>query len=125
MKPLLLIACLSLLSSHAVAADVGVSISVGEPGFYGRLDIGNYPPPRLIYAEPIWVQRAVVVPEPIYLVVPPGHAKHWAKHCHEYYACGQRVYFIEDSWYQTVYVPQYREQHGHHGKKHGHKDKHH
>ena len=28
------------------AADVGVSITVGQPGFYGQLDIGNAPPPN-------------------------------------------------------------------------------
>ena len=34
----------------AAAADVGVSVSVGQPGFYGRIDIGSYPQPRLVYA---------------------------------------------------------------------------
>jgi hypothetical protein len=37
--------------SAALAADVGVSVQVGELGFYGRIDIGNLPQPRLIYAR--------------------------------------------------------------------------
>jgi uncharacterized protein YcfJ len=94
----------------ALAGNVGVSVSVGEPGFYGRIDIGNMPPPRLVYAKPVVVERvpAGVVRAPIYLRVPPGHAKHWAKHCHQYNACGQPVYFVQDAWYNDVYVPHYR-----------------
>jgi hypothetical protein len=56
--------------------------------------------------------------------VPPGHAKHWNKHCRKYNACGQPVYFVQDRWYQQVYVPRYREIHngGHsHGHGKGHK----
>ena len=34
--------------STAIAADVGVSISVGQPGFYGQIDIGNFPQPRVV-----------------------------------------------------------------------------
>jgi len=53
----------------------------------------------------------------VYLHVPPGHAKNWAKHCHAYGACGQRVFFVQDAWYNDVYVPTWRERHG--GKNHG------
>jgi hypothetical protein len=49
--------------------------------------------------------------EPIYLRVPPGHARHWAKHCREYNACGERVFFVQDDWYNREYVPRYQEQH--------------
>lgn len=111
----------------AMAADVAVSVSIGEPGFYGQIDIGNYPRPRLLYPTPV-VIRAVpvgVVRAPLYLRVPPGHAKHWDKHCAEYNACGAPVYFVEDGWYETVYVPAYKAKHGrpeNAGKGHG-KDK--
>ena len=87
-------------------ADVGVSVSVGQPGFYGRIDIGGLPPPRLLYAQPIVVQPVapgVVMPAPIYLRVPPGHAKHWRKHCAKYNACGQPVYFVQESWGRDHY----------------------
>jgi hypothetical protein len=48
---------------------------------------------------------------PIYLHVPPGHAKDWGKHCGKYDACGRRVYFVEERWYDNVYVPAYRKRH--------------
>ncbi|MBS1188642.1 MAG: hypothetical protein H6R10_434 [Rhodocyclaceae bacterium] len=91
------------------AADVGVSVSVGQPGFYGRLDIGGYPPPPVIYTQPILVQPVPMGRPPVYLHVPPGHAKHWRKHCHEYNACGEPVYFVQDEWYAREYAPRYQE----------------
>jgi len=104
----------TLCASSAFAADVGVSISVGEPGFYGRIDIGNFPPPVLVYPQPVLIEAVpvAVARQPIYLHVPPGHAKDWAKHCHKYGACSQRVYFVRDSWYSNVYVPEYQRRHG-------------
>lgn len=105
---------MALHSPAAAAQDLGVSISIGQPGFYGSIDLGDAPPPRMIYREPIVVER-VREYEPIYLRVPPGHAKHWRKHCHEYDACGRRVYFVRDDWYNRVYVPHYREVHGDRG----------
>ena len=95
----------------SLAADVAVSVSVGQPGFYGRIDIGDFPQPQLVYAEPVIVQRVVVVPEPMYLVVPPGHAKHWDKHCARYQACDRPAYFVQQSWYNDVYIPRYQERH--------------
>ena len=67
-------------------------MQVGEPDFYGRIDIGNFPQPRVIYRQPVVIQAlpmGQMVREPIYLYVPPGHAKHWRKHCREYNACGR------------------------------------
>ena len=99
----------------ATAADVGVSVRVGEPGFYGRIDIGNFPRPRVIYSQPVVIHAVPMgqmVREPIYLHVPPGHAKHWRKHCREYNACGQPVYFVQDRWYEEEYVPHYRDRGG-------------
>lgn len=101
------------LSTPAFAADVGVSVSIGQPGFYGRIDIGDYPypQPQLIYRQPRVVERVYVEREPIYLRVPPGHAKHWGKHCRKYNACGERVYFVQDKWYNNEYAPRYQERH--------------
>lgn len=121
MKRFLLAAALAATAIPAFAVGVGVSISVGEPGFYGRIDIGNFPQPRFIYPQPVLIQPAsvgIIVP-PLYLHVPPGHAKHWSKHCHEYNACGQPVYFVDDAWYNDVYVPHYREHRGGWDKPHG------
>ncbi|MFH1819142.1 MAG: hypothetical protein ABIK08_05135 [Pseudomonadota bacterium] len=112
MKYLLFAAILATAAIPAFAADVGVSISVGQPGFYGQIDIGGYPPPRLIYREPRVIERIAVNRPPVYLHVPPGHARNWRKHCNEYNACGERVYFVRDSWYDREYVPRYQKHHG-------------
>ncbi len=110
MKRMLFASALSALAAPTLAADVGVSVSIGQPGFYGQIDIGNYPRPQVIYAEPVIIQRVPVgvVRQPVYLHVPPGHAKNWSKHCHRYDACGRPVYFVQDRWYNEVYVPRYR-----------------
>lgn len=101
---------LALASTPLLAAGVGVSVTVGHPDYYGRIDVGNVPPPTLVYAEPIQVRPAPigVTVAPVYLRVPPGHAKHWRKHCAAYGACGQPVYFVQDRWYSDVYVTRYR-----------------
>ncbi|MDP3743168.1 MAG: hypothetical protein Q8Q76_02370 [Methylotenera sp.] len=113
MKRFLFVAAVasSLLNVPAIAADVGVSVSIGQPGFYGRIDIGDYPypQPRVIYRQPRVVERVYIESEPIYLRVPPGHAKNWSKHCRKYNACGERVYFVQDSWYNHEYAPRYQE----------------
>jgi len=113
MKRFLIALAVITTAAAAQAADVGVSISVGQPGFYGRIDIGDFPPPQVIYRRPVVVMppHATVVEEPVYLHVPPGHAKNWRKHCHKYDACGRPVYFVKNRWYNDVYVPQYRERH--------------
>lgn len=110
MKRLFFAAALAAVTVPALATDVGVSISIGQPGFYGQIDIGGYPQPRVIYREPRVIQRVSVNRAPIYLNVPPGHAKHWRKHCREYNACGERVYFVQNSWYDREYVPYYQKQ---------------
>lgn len=109
MKRLLCIALLAAASAPAHASDVGISIRVGEPGFYGRIDIGGYPPPQVIYRQPRVMYRAALERPPIYMHVPPGHAKNWRKHCSAYNACNERVYFVRSEWYDREYVPHYRE----------------
>jgi len=99
------------ITTPALAADVGVSVSIGQPGFYGQIDIGDYPQPQVIYRQPMIVERVPMDRPPIYLRVPPGHAKHWSKNCRKYNACGERVYFVQDNWYNREYVPRYQEQH--------------
>src|SRR3990172_3599287 len=114
MKRFLIAAALAATAAPAFAADVGVSVTVGQPGFYGHIDIGDYPRPVLIYPEPVIIQPVApgVVLQPVYIHVPPGHAKHWASHCHAYNACGRRVFFVQDSWYNDVYIPHYQRKHG-------------
>lgn len=115
------------LSGAALATDVGVSISISQPGVYGRIDIGRYPQPVLLAPQPILIQPQRVRVEPIYLWVPPGHQKNWAKHCGAYNACGHPVYFVEERWYQQHVIGggQRRDDDDDQGHKHGkHKDKH-
>jgi hypothetical protein len=114
----------SALSAAAGAVtDVGVSVQISQPGIYGRVDIGNLPPPVLVYPQPIVVHRPPVVVaqpvQPVYLWVPPGHQKNWKKHCGRYNACGVPVYFVKDEWYQAHVMPQRGDGPGH-GKGHGH-----
>lgn len=113
MKRFLIAAALAAatFTTPALAADVGVSLSIGQPGFYGQLDIGDFPQPRVIYPQPIIIERVRVERPPLYLRVPPGHAKNWRKHCSEYNACGERVFFVHDDWYEREYVPRYEEKH--------------
>jgi len=104
----LVTAALAPMASRA--ADVGVSVSIGEPGFYGQIDIGNVRP-QVVYERPVLVERVPAPMPAVYLRVPPGHEKNWAKHCARYNACGRPVYFVRDGWYRDVYAPQYRREH--------------
>ena len=120
MKTLSLAVLLAVAAIPTQAADVGVSVSVGQPGFYGQLDIGGYPPPQVIYRQP----RVGYDSPPMYLRVPPGHTRNWDKHCGAYNACNRQVYFVKDNWYNKQYAPRYQELNSvHHdeneGRKHG------
>ena len=92
-------------------------------GVQGRIDIGVQPPPL-----PEWHMPAPVYApspgvqvqhqqSPIYLVVPPKHAKKWHKHCHRYGACARPVVLLQPdqegrrypgSYWQTGYGHGYK-----------------
>lgn len=103
----------STLGTSALASDIDVSINLGHPGFYGQIDLGGFPRPPLIYAQPRIIEYGPASRPPIYLRVPPGHAKNWRKHCGAYGACDERVYFVRNDWYSREYVPRYRDRHNH------------
>jgi hypothetical protein len=129
------------LTTSALAYADGVAVSIGQPGFYGQIVLGDpYPAPQVVYAQPVIIQPppVAVVQPPMYLRVPPGQMKKWSRYCGHYGACGRQVYFVQDSWYQNVYAPRYvsyahdhgdyrgRDDQGHdhydhkgHGPKHG------
>lgn len=114
MKDFLIAAALlvATITTPALAADVGVSISLGHPGFYGRLDLGDFPPPQVILPRPIIIERGVPVDRPpVYLRVPKKHRVNWRRYCRQYDACGERVIFVRDDWYRREYVPRYQERH--------------
>ncbi len=124
---------LAIVGSAQAAADVGVSISISQPGVYGRVDIGRFPQPALYVQQPVLV-RQVMVPQPVqpaYLWVPPGHRKNWRQHCGRYGACGTPVYFVHDDWYRDHVTPHKHgdrrgdrrdDWRGPHGKGHGKHD---
>lgn len=121
----ILIALTIAAAALSTPASAQVSINIGQPGFYGRLDIGGFPPPPLLFPEPMMIHRGPVSRPPLYLRVPPGHARDWRRHCHRYGACGERVYFVQDNWYQQEYAPRYRERHGHRDhRRDGYRDDH-
>ena len=50
----------------------------------------------LIYPQPIVIHQGAYTTyqRPIYMRVPPGHYKQWARYCSQYNACNQPVYFV-------------------------------
>lgn len=103
LSSILLTGCFGLVSmlaaaAHAATPYVNTTVEGAlAPGIYGRIEIGNAPPPTLIYTQPMVIQPAPVYvqQQPMYLHVPPGHAKNWAKHCARYDACHRPVYFVK------------------------------
>lgn len=105
-----IVAALALASIMTLKdAEAGASLSIGQPGFYGRINIGGFSPPPVIYRQPIAIGRVPMGRAPIYLHVPPSHAKQWKQHCRDYNACGERVYFVQKNWYNREFVPRYLE----------------
>jgi hypothetical protein len=100
-------ALLGVVPAFAAAADVDLRVIVaGEvaPGVYGRVEFGTAPPPPVLHAKPVIIARpSGPPPGPVYLHVPPGHAKHWSKHCKKYNACGVPVYFVKSEEYAPGY----------------------
>lgn len=101
--------------------NVGVSIGINQPGVYGRIDIGNFPQPRIVYPQPVVIVQSPVAvhQQPIYLYVPPGHQKNWGKHCGRYNACGQPVYFVQEDWVRERYEERHDRGNQGRGKGHG------
>ena len=132
MKIPMIAATLLAVSAPAFAGDVSVSIGINQPGFYGQINIGDYPRPAVVYAQPVVIERGpgYAEAEPIYLHVPPGHERHWKQHCAEYHACGRRVFFVKDYWYRGEYArrhgqERHEERRDEHDHGHGHGDEHH
>ena len=127
-------AALPLARAQTVSISADITGQV-VPGVYGHVVIGNgTPPPPVVYAQPVVAVPAAVVlgappppVEPIYLHVPPGHAKNWREHCHEYHACNRPVYFVKSAEYEPGYRPDHHDHdHGHgHDRDHDHDRGHH
>src|SRR5579859_7421311 len=128
MRVVALLAVLAAGSSYAGGVDVRVMLS-GEvvPGVYGQVTFGDDRPPPVVYAQPVVIEPQYAPPPPIYLHVPPGHAKDWRRHCHEYNACNRPVYFVRSQEYDPEYQRHYEEhdrerehEHDHDHEDHGH-----
>jgi hypothetical protein len=108
------LAALTVVLASTAQAGANVNVIVGgeiSPGVYGRIELGSAPPPPVYYPQPVVIvrqPRAVVV-EPIYLHVPPGHAKRWGRYCSRYNACGRPVYFVRSAEYEPGYRPERRD----------------
>lgn len=96
--------------SHAGGLDIHVLLS-GEvaPGLYGQVNIGSERPPPVVYARPMLIEPQEASFPPIYLHVPPEHARNWRRHCHEYNACNRPVYFVRSQEYEPEYQRHYRD----------------
>ncbi len=106
--PSTIFAALALASLSAQAAQPIINLSIGgeiSPGVYGQVQFGNAPPPPVFYPEPkiIVEQPAGRRQEPIYLHVPPAHARNWARYCRRYNACNRPVYFVKSREYEPGY----------------------
>ena len=124
MKRLWMVAACAGFSSAVAAADVGVSIQFAQPGVFGRVDIGAFPQPQVIVAQPMMVAPPPgPPPEPVYLWVPMEHRQHWDRYCGQYHACGQPVYFVNHVWYRNnvlAHRERFDERHGERGPGRGH-----
>jgi hypothetical protein len=99
-----------------LAGDLNIHVVLsGEvaPGVYGQVQLGNEPRPPLVYAQPMLIEPQPVAAAPVYLHVPPGHAKNWRKHCHEYNACNRPVYFVRSAEYEPDYARRHQHDHDH------------
>ncbi|MEO9067894.1 MAG: hypothetical protein ABI281_07210 [Caldimonas sp.] len=98
-------AAFGTLAPVPALAQVSATIGINQPGVYGRIHIGDVPPPALYRSEPVIVARPRVVVQqaPVYLYVPPAHQQNWQRYCGRYRACGQPVYFVRDEWVRDRY----------------------
>jgi hypothetical protein len=110
------------VASVGRAGDLGIHVILsGEvaPGIYGQVQIGNASPPPLVYAQPMLIEAQPAPPPPIYLHVPPGHARNWRRHCREYNACNRPVYFVRSAEYEPDYERRRHDREDDHGREHG------
>ena len=130
MRTLYLAAIVAISGARLCAAgELGINVIVSgqvAPGVYGQVQIGNNAaPPPVVYAQPMVVEALpnVAPLPPVYLHVPPEHARDWRHHCSEYHACGRPVYFVKSAEYEPNYE---RREHDHdhdHGRHHDDHDR--
>ena len=102
----LLVVMLGIAACMVATGVQAKRLAPGDRDYYGPLTIRDERP-VLIVQEPRIV-RSRGPREPLYVRVPPGHAKQWEKHCAKYRACDRPVYFVDDRWYHEHYAGQGR-----------------
>lgn len=95
----LLAVAVAAAAAAAQAQGPYVNETAGGPlraGVYGRIKVSDGPPPPLISPRPVIAVKALgpVRGEPLYLYLPPGQVRKWARHCERYAACERPVYFV-------------------------------
>jgi hypothetical protein len=103
-KLMALILAAGAVGSAVAQPSVGVSIGINQPGVYGRINIGEVPPPALVVPQPVLIAPARVAGPPVYLYVPPFQQQNWRRYCGRYNACGQPVYFVREDWVRDRYM---------------------
>jgi hypothetical protein len=114
-RTLIAAAGFALLAASGLAGAASWTVIV-QPGVYGRVAIGGYAEPPMVYApQPVIavdngygqvveesVDAAYATDQPpVYLWVPEYQRTHWAQYCREYGAYGVPVYFVDDGWYRA------------------------
>ena len=89
----LVVAGAGCLAAGAAQAQVTIGAPI-TPGVYGQIVIGNGAPPPVYVSTPVVVRPVAAPQPPVYLYVPDGHRRHWARYCGRYNACGRPVYFV-------------------------------
>jgi hypothetical protein len=110
----------------AQSADLNVGVNVAgyvAPGVYGEVQLGDRSPPPVVYEQPVTIVHVRHAGPPMYLNVPPSHARNWRAHCRAYNACNRPVYFVRSAEYEPGYRRNDDRDNRDHGD-HGHYDDH-
>jgi hypothetical protein len=105
------------------AGDLGINIILSgqvAPGVYGQVQLGNTAPPPVLYAQPMLIEPQEASRPPVYLHVPPDHARNWRKYCRQYNACNRPVYFVRSAEYEPDYERRKHDREDDHGHGHDH-----
>ncbi len=109
------VAGIALAAASGLASAAPWTVIV-QPGVYGRVAVGGYSEPPVVYSpqpvvavdngygevvEESIAQAYATDQPPVYLWVPEYQRLHWAKYSREYGANGVPVYFVDDSWYRA------------------------
>ena len=103
------LALLGALLGSPGLAQVDFSIQLGQPNYYGGLNIQGFPNPQFYNYSPVLIQPlSPEYSQPVYLRVPLYQRQSWGSYCGRYNACQRKVYFVRDNWYRSIYAPRYR-----------------